>query len=403
MGLIINIDEALKNRSTYNVLAEPMHEMLKTQQEAFEKENPLDMIYVRNTLSGFQETYTSSIGFAHAFGETSDYAVGPIFNQAEGFTATYRSRTFQGGFIISRQVLEDMQYNKVKDTASKFLTAWNRDVVLYGIKALEGAFGKPAYFGDKTTGLSKLLLNSADTVDGDPDNTTKNPLFYKEHTCVKRDDVDGAVIKQSNIFAAELDIGGSDAGQISKLADVINQVITNMENYRDDNGQITGVMGPKTIVAANDAHLKAALANALSTDVFMQGEVKFTNVAKNRATLETSPYFNTIPQCANGVGFFIVDKSYNEGNHGPEFTERIPLTLEAFDKREAPQGIKYEGRQRFDINVASWRGIAYVYIGKTTSTATDWNYSGKFTTITPTATIVKPVSVVGTVSTKEEA
>lgn len=400
MGMIINIDEALKNRSTYNILAEPMHEMLKEQQEAFEKSNPLDMIYVRNTLSGFQETYSSSIGFAHAFGETSDYAVGPIFNEAEGFTATYRSRTFQGGFIISRQVLEDMQYNKVKDTASKFLTAWNRDVVFYGIKALEGAFGKPAYFGDKTTGISKLLLNSADTRSGEIDDPVKNPLFYKEHTAVKRDDVDGPVIKQSNIFAAELEIGGSDAGQISKLADVINQVITEMENYKDDNGQITGVMGAKTIVAGNNAHLKAALSTALSTDVFMQGETKFTNVAKNIATLEVSPYFNSIPQCKDGVGFFIVDKAYNEGNHGPEFTERIPLTLEAFDKREAPQGIKYEGRQRFDINVASWRGIAYVYIGKLSDTSTDWNYKENFTKITPTATIVKPVTVVGTVKTE---
>ena len=31
----------------------------------------------------------------------------------------------------------------------------------------------------------------------------------------------------------------------SKLADIINQVITKMENYKDDNGKRAGVIGPK--------------------------------------------------------------------------------------------------------------------------------------------------------------
>ena len=80
-------------------------------------------------------------------------------------------------------------------------------------------------------------------------------------------------------------------------------------------------------------------------------------------------------------GFFIVDKSYNADNHGPELTERVALTLDVIDRKEAPKGIKYEGRQRFDINVASWRGIAYVYIGTPTKTESDWNYENKFTEI----------------------
>ena len=82
-----------------------------------------------------------------------------------------------------------------------------------------------------------------------------------------------------------------------------------------------------------------------------------------------------------------------------ELTERIPFTLDAFEKREAPRGIKYEGRQRFDINCASWRGIAYVRLG-TPGNNSGWDKVGNYTKITPTSTIVRPVSVVGTVSTK---
>jgi hypothetical protein len=398
MGMIINIDEALKLRTDYNILQEPLHKMMQDQQEAWEKENPIDFIFARGTLGGFQETYTSSIGFEHAFAETSDYAVGPIFNTAEGFAATYRTRTFQGGFIISQQVLEDGQMRKIKDDASAFVKRWHGDIVEYAIASLAGGFGEDAYF---TTGegKSRIRLMSADTVDGDVMNTAKNPLFSNKHMTVKREG--STPIQQSNLFyvdTADLEIGGDDAGQISKLADVINQVITIQENLRDDNGKRAGVMNAKTIVTGNDAHLKAAIATALSTDIFMKGETKMPNPAKDRATLKTSPYFLDIDMCKDGNGFFIVDKSYNEDNHGLEFTERVPFTLNAFEKREAPMGIKYEGRQRFDINCATWRGIAYVRLGTPTGSTGGWNNVNNYTKITPIATIAKPVSVVSTVS-----
>ena len=75
MGMIINIAEALSNRADYNILREPINDMLKRKQEAFEAKNPIDLLFKRGTLTKFQETYTSSIGFQHAFAETSDYAV----------------------------------------------------------------------------------------------------------------------------------------------------------------------------------------------------------------------------------------------------------------------------------------------------------------------------------------
>ena len=399
MGMIINIDEALKLRTDYNILQEPLHKMMQDQQEAWEKENPIDFIFARGTLSGFQETYTSSIGFEHAFAETSDYAVGPIFNTAEGFAATYRTRTFQGGFIISQQTLEDGQMRKIKDDASAFVKRWHGDIVEYAIAALAGGFGEDAYFVNGE-GKSRIRLMSADTVDGDVMNGNKNPLFCNKHTTVKRDESSTPIL-QSNLFyvdTADLEIGGSDAGQIAKLADVINQVITIQENLRDDNGKRAGVSGAKTIVAGNDAHLKAAIANALSVDTFTQGEAVVPNPAKQRASLKTSPYFLDIDMCKDGAGFFITDKAYNEDNHGLEFTERVPFTLNAFEKKEAPMGIKYEGRQRFDINCATWRGISYVRLG-TPGNNKGWDNIANYTKITPTATIVKPVSIVGTVQT----
>ena len=404
MGMIINIDEALKQHSRYNVLREPLNQMMQDMQEAWERKNPIDLLFKRGTLDSFQETYSSNIGFARAFTETSDYAVGPIFNTAEGFSATYRSRTFQGGFIITQQTLEDGKAGQVKDDASAFMKRWHGDIVEYAMTALEGGFA-----GTKADGTAMgvfeggdgkkttIKLESADTTDGKIETATKNPLFHKEHKTVKREDGTGG-ISQSNMFRPNeaIVLGGSDPGQIAKLADFINQVIAKMENVRDDNGKRAGVLGSKTIVAGNDARLRAAIENALGLNE-VQGMM---NPAYKRATLETTPYLEDIAPTAGGVGFFIIDKEYNNANHGLEFTERIPLTMDVIETKR-PKGITHDARQRFDVNVATWRGVTYCYLGTASSTSTHWNYSGNFETINVVATIVKPVTVTGTVNTKE--
>ena len=400
MGVIINIDEALKLHAQYNILREPLNDMLRSQQEAWEQQNPIDLLFVRNSISTFQETYTSSIGFAHAFAETSDYAVGPIFNTANGFTATYRTRTFQGSFIITQQVLEDRQMGTVKDDATAFLRRWNGEIVEYAMAAISSGFGQEVTWGSaENGGVSRLKLYSADTPDGDVTNTTKNPLFYNKHSIVKRGTTALAETDyQSNLFHADLNLSDNPAVSIAKLAYLINEVITIMENYKDDNGKRVGGYGAKTIVAPNNAMLKAALNTALSTETFCEinGGGGGINPAYKRATVVTTPYLLDIPQCKDGLGFFIVDKEYNAANHGPEFTERIPLTLNVIEQKR-PYGIIYDGRQRFDINVASWRGIAYVHIGKVSGST--WDNPANFTEI-KLSTIAKPVAIVGEVTTK---
>ena len=389
MGMIINIDQALKERSHYNVLKEPLHKMLKDEQEAWEKENPIDLIFVRNTITSFQETYTSSIGFAHAFTETSDFAVGPIFNQAEGFTATYRTKTFQGGFIITQQTLEDGQYGRVKDEASAFGRRWRADVVEYAMKSLEGAFGVQATFQGGDGKNSYIKLESADTTDGDINTATKNPLFTNAHKTVKRPDGVGP-IEQTNLYYLDIDSLDGEYNKISTVAKAINTVITDMENRRDDNGKITGVNGAKRIVGPNNAHLKALINTALQTDMFKYGDSDIINLAYQRANADYTPYLNDI---CEGKCIFIVDKAYNEANHGPEFTERIPFTLDATELKR-PNGIAYDGRQRFDINTASWRGISCIYLGNPKTKKPAWaSTADMFTEISADGVISMPVNV----------
>lgn len=396
MGMIINIDKALELRTDYNVLKEPLNKMLSDSQEAWEKKNPIDAIFVRNTITSFQETYVSSIGFDRAFSETADYSVGPIFNTAEGFSATYRTRTFQGGFVITQQALEDRQYGRIKDDANAFVKRWHADIVDYALASLAGGFGAAhsSSAGVEWVGgdgkKTRLILNSADTTDGDINTATKTSLFNKEHYTVKRSSA--SPIAQANAFYCGISIDGTDALYAQKLADYINQVIVEMENYKDDNGKRAGVLGQKTIVAPNDPHLLGALNTAISMPEFCG----MPNPAYQRATIETSPYLLDVKPCydSGAMGFFIVDKAYNEANHGLELTERIPFTLDVNEEKR-PYAIHYDGRQRFDINVASWRGIAYCRIGANNSTYA-WDTAANLKAITAVA-VGKPVAIVSPV------
>lgn len=421
MGMIINISEALKNRTDYNILREPINDMLKRKQEAFEQKNPIDLLFKRGSLNKFQETYTSSIGFSHAFAETNDYAVAPIFNTHEGFSKVYTTRTFQGGFIITQQVLEDQAYNTIKNTANQFITRWHGDQVEFAMTAISSGFGQTVVFGDQSNGgESHLLLTSADSVDGNIMNPVKNPLFSAGHTIVKRKGMtvlDIINTRQSNAFyvldgaTKGIDLDGVDSGKVAKLADILNQVITIQENYKDDNNKFAGVSGAKRIVAPNDARLKAMLETALDMPMFNDiGQKIGPNPAYKRATLETTPYLRDLPCCFDrniqrGVGFFIVDPAYNAENQGPEFTQRVAFTLNVEESKN-PYGISYDARERFDINVASWRGIAYVYIGSAEPTFVTGpslqpdgsvvNVTGfdALTPLTPISTIVTPVDVI---------
>jgi hypothetical protein len=76
--------------------------------------------------------------------------------------------------------------------------------------------------------------------------------------------------------------------------------------------------------------------------------------------------------------------------------ERVGFSMNAV-KTDEPEGIKYLGKQAFDFFCPTWRGIAYVYIGKPEGTTGAWNDINTFTEIKP-AVFAKAVTVVGEVA-----
>lgn len=387
-----NIDEALKLPQTFNVLMNAMDELYAKRQEEFQKSNPLTQIYQTVPLNQFQKSFGSSIGFKQAFERTVDYAAYPGFTSDDGFKATISYKPFNGKIVFTWQTLLEADYSGIRETLSNYQIAWQRQVVEFGMYALSAFFGEKIY--DKVS-KTYIKINSADTIDGDPMTETKNPVFTSKHTIVKTEgmsDTEFEARKQSNKFYVDITLDGTDPLAHAKLADALYQIKVHMSKLFDDNGKRAGVTGRKKIVATEDAHLNAVIRSILAADDFSAAVGKPSlNPVKNGFDYYFTPYLDgnydqDIPQfkTTNNVarGLMILDDEYNKANHGPMMVERVGFSMKAV-KTDEPEGIKYLAKQAFDFFCPSWRGIAYLYIGKPAGSSGKWDDITTFTKITP--------------------
>jgi hypothetical protein len=389
-----NIDKALELPQTFNVMHEALDDLYAKRQEEFEKNNPLTYIYKMVPLTQFQKTFGSSTGFKQAFEGTVDYSTATGFTNGDGFKFTIGYKPFSGKVVFTWQALLEADPKGISETLDQYQTAWHRQLVQYGMFALTAFFGGKIF---DSVSKTYLQLTAADTPDGDTMNPVKNAVFSKNHTVVRREGMSDAefnAMKQSNKFYIPVDLNGSDPLAYAKLANGLYQVKSLMNNYLDDNGQLAGVSGRKSIVMTDDAHLKLALKSVMAASDFtqavgiptlnpIQGDFDLYNTAYLQGN-----YNQSIPQFAAtaGVakGLLLLDKEYNSANKGPIMVERVPFSMKPH-KTNDPEGITYMGKQAFDFFCPSWRGIAYIYIGTPNGSGGAWNDPATFTAITPIA------------------
>lgn len=409
---IINIDEALKLPQKFNIMHDALDELYAKRNEEFQRDNPLKQIYKTVALNQFQKTFGSSTGYKQAFEQTSDYAAYPGFSSGDGFKTTISYKAFNGKRVFTWQTLLEADPSGIAEDMAEYQVAWQRQIVEFGMFALTAFFG-----GKKFDKVSKtwMKIQSADTVDGDPMGDVKNPVFCKKHTIVRTEEMTKDEFEkayQSNKYYINVKLDGTDPLAYAKLADGLNQIKVRMNKLKDDNNQYAGLRGNKKIVCTEDARLNAALDSILAADNFSDATGRTTlNLAKGKFTTYYTPYLEgndnqPIPQFATqedgyAHGLLMLDPEYNAANKGPMMVERLGFQMKAV-KTDEPEGIKYLAKQAFDFFCPTWRGVAYIYIGKPAGQTGEWDDPETFTEITPVA-FAKPVAVVNTVTTKTEA
>lgn len=402
---IFNIDYAMSLPEKFKVLHMAMDELYAKRQEDFQKSNPLNEIYQIYPLKSFQKTFGSSTGFKQAFEQTVDYATYPGFTNGDGFKSTVSYKPFNGKVQFTWQTLLEADMEGIRDTLKEYQISWQRQVVEFGMFALTAFFGGKVY--DKVS-KTYLKINSADTPDGDTLNEVHNAVFTNAHTVVKTDEMSTTefnALKQSNKFYVDVKLDGTDPLAHMKIADALNQIKVYMAKYLDDNGKRAGVTGRKKIVGTEDAHMNAVIKSILAANDFSYctGKPSLNPVKEGFDTYFT-PYLDgnidqPIPQFAvnsttgYAAGLLILDNEYNKSNHGPMMVERIGFSMKAVTTDE-PEGIKYLGKQAFNFACPSWRGIAYLRLGRPTADGDgSWDDIDTYTEVVP-AVYPQAVSVI---------
>ena len=410
-----NIDKALSLPQKFNVMHNALDELYAKRNEEFQRDNPLKKIYKMVPLNQFQKTFGSSIGFKQAFEQTVDYASYPGFTNGNGFKATIGYKPFNGKVVFTWQTILEGDVAGMSETLSEYQIAWQRQLVEYGMFALTGFFGGKIY--DKVS-KTHMKIQSADTEDGDPMGDTHNPVFCNAHTIVRTDDMDDDTFekaKQSNKYYINVKLDGTDPLAYAKIADGLNQIKVRMNKLKDDNNQYAGLRGRKLLVTTEDARLNGVLDSILAADDFSAAVGEPTlNLVKGKFDTYYTPYlegnpdqpipmFATDDKREGGTGYahgiLMLDPEYNNANKGPMMVERLGFSMKAV-KTDEPEGIKYLGKQAFDFFCPTWRGVAYIHIGKPAGVKASgtWDDPDTFTEITPIA-FAKAVSVVNTVTT----
>jgi hypothetical protein len=437
-GRILTVDLAIDQSSIYHVVGVMTKPLLEKTVEEFERNNPLYHIYNFKSLGQLQETYTSSVGSDRIKRQTAEMAVAELGDgPQEGFSGTKTYRMYSGSYqITKRMVLEAKQsgnFNAIAFNTADRTKTWLRNNVEDGVRALLGGFGTPVLGDDGTV----YQFVTTDTLDGRSGqyaiNSPRNSLFANNHKGVRKSGWSDTVwaaspqgIGQSNVYIAQnsdgtfgIDLLGSDPGKIAKLGDLINVMVTNQENQLDDSGKPAGLHGEKRIVCPNDPRLTAALDQAINEKTLKgYGDMSNPNMGYKRvAGIDASVYWNTLECLYNkatqrAIGFFLVDKAYMSGNNGLEISQRFPLEVTS-EEHKNPAFLDVIFSEGMEYNCLTWRGITYVCLMPIDPAGTMFtipaNKSGTgvavnipitaATAVTVVDTIVKPISVVGTVTT----
>lgn len=361
MAIIFNITESAK-LSAFNVLQEPIQMLLETEHEVFEKGSLLPKIFVMKTMDSFQEEFRSSTTM-DGFKPTEDLQPAGLSDFAEGYGKVLRTQIWTNSFVVSKQSIEDNQSMTINPKGMQFIKSYGRSRELFGFAMLAGALAGNATFENKA-----FECKGMDTVDGTVDGVKQN-YFHKEHQPLAGI-VGGEV--QSNMFYKAVDLTAATAAEA--ILDVIGQVESKMQNYKDYKGNPI-VVEPSVLLVPNHHALKTAILVALKSAYTSQMGDNGVNLQYGKWEIILTPYLNDkVGFKEDDQAFIMLAPATNRENLGAVWMDRTPLEITSWVDNGSKANV-WDGRARYGVGFVDFRAMAYVC---TKATAT---YQGNCTAL----------------------
>ena len=309
------------NDSMFGKSQEPIKAVISDMTEAFQKKSQLKNIFGMDTSTNWSEKYTSETALGD-FQDVGENGAHPKTGFQEGYSKVIVPTTWKNSFEVTKEMLEDAKYGRIKKKAIGFTDSYNRTREKFGAMLLSGGIGSSMIFNGK----------AYDTTTAD-----KKPLFSQNHTSIT-----AGMGNQSNIFKSAFSVAAMD-----KMEEA-------MQSFCDDDGNLLAVT-PNTIIIPNSADLKRSVIAAIDSEYDPESD---KNAVNFQCGLWNVLVWNYLPKTLGGKPYWIMmDKDFCKNYDCLPWVDRVKLSVRSYIDDNTDANV-WAGRARFGAGFNNWRGIA---------------------------------------------
>lgn len=318
------------NKSAFGQSEVPIGQFIQEFDKPYEAKSMIEKIFQVDSSSSFGEkfTYETSFGDFEPVGENGAYVETEF---VEGYATVLTFETWKNSFSISQEALEDGQIGKIaKDGARGMISSYYRTRERFAAKLIANLTTTSFTFGKKPKTFQVAAADGG-------------AFFSKTHPSkVKKS------LTQTNFFNLETSNG--------KIYDKIIAVETAMQNFKDDDGNIMGIM-PDTLIIPNSPKIKKLIFEALNADGQPGTPNNDGNFVAGRYNVIVWQYAERPTGATTDDWFIMADSDWNQSFGGLVWRDRIKLTVRS-TINDADDSNTWRARARFNATAHNWRAMA---------------------------------------------
>lgn len=313
--------DTFKGKSLY-----PVYAVINDKGEDYEKRLAvLKDVFVTGKHNNFGMKITDEVGV----GDFSPIEEGAAYGESEiqeGFSSQADFVEWTNLITLTKTMMEDNITSDLKKKAGLFGQSEPRTREKFRAALLGGGLTGVATFKAKTF--------NAKTADG-------VSLFHAEHPSVLKSGSTPS-FTQSNRFTNVLD------------KDTFGEIVSRMQNFKDDKGDVVGVT-PNTVIIPNSHALKQTLFGVIGSDKDPKTSNNEYNYLFGSWRVIVSPELsNTLKP----TEYIIADLDYNEMAMGAVWGDRVSPEFETYLTTDKKRNMIISGRSRYTAMFHDFRAFA---------------------------------------------
>lgn len=319
-GIIIS-EASAKNNALFGEVQYPIASFLESRIEAIDNQSIANKITREVKSSHAREGYAGMTtgGDFKATPENGEY---PVTDMEVAYTKDIKNITWKNSFSVSRELLDDGNFNEIFKRASGMVRSYQRTKEKFFFELL----------GTALKGETKFVRDDMEIPTTSYDGL---PMFSNAHK---------GKISKSKIVNAYKDAFSEDA---------LSELSTRMQNFTDENGNTLNIQ-PDTILIPNIGSLKKTVFAVIGSEKTTGSGNNDYNYLFQNWNVWVSPYLNAF--VADGAApFVLLDSKMIQEEDVFIRQEREPLNVTSWIERNDAN--TWGGRSRFGGGFVDFRGM----------------------------------------------